>query len=1168
VTDDQATDTMSVMPNTRNWFEDQGTAFPKAVATTPLCCPARSSIFTGRYAHNHGVTDNDKAKCLGLSEGPTAGPDPDCGYTSTVPNPQRTTLEYYLQQAGYRTGIYGKYLNGWPSDLNPPFFNEWAIHKNTAYTPASVNEQGVQKWLWEYTPNYDARQARDFLQRTHDKDPSRPWFLYLAPETPHAPFVPEQKHADASVPPLPHSDSYFEGDRRDKPSWIQQSIGSDSGTLYDENALNHDWVEHMKMLRTADDLVEGVMQKLQSLGEDQDTLAFFISDNGYMWGEHGLATKLRPYLESIQIPFFLRWPGWSGHGGGENSDQLVGNIDMAPTALQAAGIDPNGLAKQMDGRSLIDPAPQSRNRNLTEGWGSDTPAPGVFPTWAAIRTPTFHYIESYQTSMQGEEVIFREYYDLVNDPSENVNLLGDSDTENDPPTAALSAQLAADRTCTGQTCPSRENGPSLFPVDTGITEKPDAVSARDVKFSFTSTEPNSIFRCKLDRKPWQFCDYPGLFSHLTRGNHTLAVRAHGPDGTPDETPATYSWKVDGSPDTRLTGTPPKTSTNRDVTFTFASPNAPAFTCTLDTPTSTGSPQDCSSPKTYTSLPDGDYQFTVRAVNPSSGQQDPHPQTYSWSIDATVPETQIQPDANVCPAPTGTVVTCPNTVHGSSMTLYPSTSEAPAERFECKLDIDPYTVCSTEKTYTRLGQGMHTVSVRATDIAGNTDPSPATLTWQVGTLQSFATTPDPTWPQIIDGVTVKAVVSDGSGGWYVGGDFTSVGFAGAPASPHTDLVHINSNHTIDESWNPATGDGEVRALVVSQGNLYIGGTFTSVKGTGEVSFTPRNHLAAISLGGTPKGQLKSWDPNANGAVNALADGSKTIAGSTVRTIYAGGGFSAVGGGSNSVPRARVVELDYTSGQPTNWSPAVGGTDVRSLAVTPLAPLECAPGSCGYVYVGGAPNLLAEIDRASTGEVTGWNPNPNGVVGALRYRNGTLGGLPTIYAGGAFTQIGAPRSATRRGAAEINLSDDGSATSWDPSVGFAGGALGQANAFVPFHCSAVFTGTPSLEPACTTIVGGAFDTMKVGGSPTISRSRIGETDRVAGDPNDWDPNLDKAVFALACYPSAPTANPTDHCQGAGTQVLSSNRVLAVGGSFTTVGGMTRKGLAFFPVPPAGP
>jgi arylsulfatase A-like enzyme len=1164
VTDDQATDTMSVMPNTRSWFEDQGTDYPKAVATTPLCCPSRSSIFTGRYAHNHHVTDNTKAKCLGLSEGPTTGPDPDCGYASAVPNPQRTTLEYYLQQAGYRTGIFGKYLNGWPSDLNPPFFNDWAIHKNTAYTPAQVNEQGVQKWLWEYTPNYDARQARDFLQRAHDENPSQPWFLHLAPETPHEPFVPEPKYADASVPPLPNSASYFEVDRRDKPSWIQQSIGSDTGTVYDEDGLKHDWAEHMKMLRSADDLVEGVMRKLQSLGEDQNTLAFFISDNGYMWGEHGLTTKLRPYLESIQIPFFLRWPGWAGHSGGETSDELVANIDMAPTALQAAGIDPSGLPTQMDGSSLIDPTPQPRNRNLTEGFEAASPAPGVFPSWAAIRTPTFHYIESYETTAQGESVIFREYYDLVNDPSELVNLLADSDTRNDPPTADLSAQLAADRVCGGQTCPSRENAASLFPVDTGITEKPDAVSANKVKFSFSSTEPNSIFRCKLDRNPWRFCNYPSLFSGLRKGKHSLKVRAYAPDGTPDETPATYSWTVDGSPDTRLTGAPPKISTSSNATFTFESPNATAFKCTLDTPTSTGSPQDCSSPKTYTGLADGDYVFTVRAFNASSGQQDPNPQTHSWSIDATSPETQIQPDSNVCPAAMGTTVTCPSTIHGSSLSLALSTSEAPAERFECKLDSAAYTVCSTEKTYTRLGQGTHTVTVRATDLAGNTDQSPATLTWQVGSLQSFATTPDSTWPQIIDGVAVSAIAPDGAGGWYVGGDFTSVGFAGAPGSPHTDLVHINPNHTIDESWNPATGDGEVRALVVSQGNVYVGGTFTSVKGTGDVSFSPRNRLAAFSIGGTPKGQLKTWDPNANGAVSALLDGTKTVAGSTVRTIYAGGGFTTIGSGLNTVPRNRVVELDPTSGQPTSWSPALGGTQVSALAVTPASPLDCAPGSCGYVYAGGSPNLLAEIDRAGTGAVTSWSPNPNGAVNALRYKNGTLGGLPTIFVGGAFTQIGSPQSA-RRAAAEVNLSDDGSTTSWDPSLGFASGSSSQANAFIPFHCSAIFTGTPSLEPACTTIVGGAFDRMKFGGSPAITRSRIGEADRVTGNPNDWNPNLDNAVLALACFPSTPNANPTDHCQLSGTQMLSGNRILAVGGSFTTVGGTTRKGLAFFSAPP---
>ena len=99
VTDDQrAADTMAVMPATSAWFRQRGTYFPNAVATTPLCCPSRASILTGRYAHNTGVRSNLEGDHLDHS----------------------TTVQRYLKEAGYRTGLFGKFLNTWRVKRNPP----------------------------------------------------------------------------------------------------------------------------------------------------------------------------------------------------------------------------------------------------------------------------------------------------------------------------------------------------------------------------------------------------------------------------------------------------------------------------------------------------------------------------------------------------------------------------------------------------------------------------------------------------------------------------------------------------------------------------------------------------------------------------------------------------------------------------------------------------------------------------------------------------------------------------------------------------------------------------------------------------------------------------------------------------------------------------------------
>ena len=348
-------------------------------------------------------------------------PDYDPAAAATF---QDSTLQHYLQQAGYRTGLVGKYLNEWPVSANPPYFNDWTTLGTGLYGPVTVNDQGSTKWIWRYSTNYFANKAEDFLQRAHDENAAQPWFLYVAPNTPNAPYLPEPKYVNASVPALDSNrPGYYEPDRRDKPWWVQQSGNpvDTAGNLIntvartDEDWITENWLDHQRMLKSADDLVDGVMQKLASLqaqGDDQDTIAFFLSDNGYLWGQHALQEKANPYLEAARVPFFVRWPG---HGIGAaprpTPGSLVANVDIAPTALEAAGIDANSLSPAVDGKSLVSTSAQPRNRQLIEGWGEDEPGPGAFPNWAAIKTLTFHYIESYETirnpdgTVQSENVL-------------------------------------------------------------------------------------------------------------------------------------------------------------------------------------------------------------------------------------------------------------------------------------------------------------------------------------------------------------------------------------------------------------------------------------------------------------------------------------------------------------------------------------------------------------------------------------------------------------------------------------------------------------------------------------------------------------------------------------------------------------------------------------------
>jgi arylsulfatase A-like enzyme len=406
MTDDQRADgTMDVMPQTRQWFEDGGVRFSRAFATTPLCCPSRASVFSGRYTHNHGVRTNDLANVLD----------------------QRFTIQAYLKAVGYRNGIFGKYFNAWNLFQNPQWFDDWGI-VTAGYSPIRLNENGTVKTITEYATSYVRDNAVRFIEESENQD-ATPWFLNLWTTAPHAPYTPDTPYENASVPPFAPTPANSETDKRDKPPHVQAAT-------VDMTVIEEERANQLRTLMSVDDMVETVFQTLEANGETSDTLAIFLSDNGFMWGDHGMRAKGDPYDPSVRVPMYVRWPGQVVAGATDS--RTVANIDVAPTIVDAVG----GIAPPvpMDGRSLLDPL-QTRTRLLTEHVG-----------WAALRTPTSHYVEHYDGADE-QRILHREYYDLVADPFELENLLADGNAANDQTTTALSAQLAADRDCSGSGCP-------------------------------------------------------------------------------------------------------------------------------------------------------------------------------------------------------------------------------------------------------------------------------------------------------------------------------------------------------------------------------------------------------------------------------------------------------------------------------------------------------------------------------------------------------------------------------------------------------------------------------------------------------------------------------------------------------------------------------------------
>ncbi|HEY7873776.1 MAG TPA: sulfatase [Actinomycetota bacterium] len=423
VSDDQRTG-LEMMPKTQRRLGGKGVSFPNAFTTTPFCCPARASIMTGRYAHNTDVHTGADARKLD----------------------QSTTVQHYLQQAGYHTALFGKYLNSWSVSVELPRFDEWAFFNRSkhAYQDGTWNVNGTVKRIKKYSTTYLEHKARRFVESRARKEPSKPWYMYVASAAPHAPYLPERKYRRAPVGRLELTPAILEDDLSDKPSWAQVKH------VRPESTARHLRTRQHRTLMSVDDMVGDLVRTLRAAGELDETYIFYISDNGLMWGEHGLAGKAVPYMPAVSVPFLMRAPG--GPKGFED-ERLVANIDIAPTIMDAAGLQATNAP--MDGHSLLDAA-ISRDRLLLEYY--DEKKPGgesrfAAPSWASIQTFDSQFTEYYSPTDHAT-LQARELYDLVADPYQLVNRLGDTDTDNDPDPLelqSLAVQLARDRVCRGRT---------------------------------------------------------------------------------------------------------------------------------------------------------------------------------------------------------------------------------------------------------------------------------------------------------------------------------------------------------------------------------------------------------------------------------------------------------------------------------------------------------------------------------------------------------------------------------------------------------------------------------------------------------------------------------------------------------------------------------------------
>jgi N-acetylglucosamine-6-sulfatase len=419
LTDDQRWDAMSCAGHP--WLKTphidrlarHGVWFQNAFVTTSLCSPSRASILTGQYAHRHRVIDN----------------------YHPVPS-ELTFFPQHLQRSGYETAFIGKWHMGGDSDQPQRGFDHWVSFKGQGvyypqaeqakvkgrYVPQTsapvLNVNGRHVPQRDYITDELTHYAVDWLERRSSS--RKPFFLYLSHKAVHADFLPANRHAFRyEQQPFEQPTSWFEQPEEfhGVPMWVQNQRNSRHGVefaYYGDLDLATYYRRYCETILAVDESVGQLLATLESIRMLDSTLIVLLGDNGFLFGEHGLIDKRCAYEPSMRIPLIVHYPHRLASGA--RVKELVANIDIAPTLLDAAGLE---VPDHMDGNSFLALAEGKRTawrEHLLYEYFWEQNYPQT-PTMHAVRGTRFKYIR-YHGVWDTDEL-----YDLQQDPGETCNLI-------------------------------------------------------------------------------------------------------------------------------------------------------------------------------------------------------------------------------------------------------------------------------------------------------------------------------------------------------------------------------------------------------------------------------------------------------------------------------------------------------------------------------------------------------------------------------------------------------------------------------------------------------------------------------------------------------------------------------------------------------------------------